>query len=343
MISDMLQSDPALEVAGIAHHGHIALAKIPQVSPDIVTLDLDMPEMDGLETLTRIREDYPHLPVLIVSALTEHGTRLTLDALAMGASDYVTKPSSIGPHSSNVDEVRKELLAKIKSLGAAHLSRYAGRPKTASEEDSSRSRIDIVAIGISTGGPNALMKLLPEIPADFPIPIVVVQHMPPLFTQFLAERLGKVCALKVKEAVHGDLLEGGTIWIAPGDHHLEMERTEKGVAVRLHQGPLENSCRPAVDPTFRSAVECYGSRVLGVIMTGMGQDGLQGTRCIYDSGGQILAQDEKTSVIWGMPRFVVEEGLPDEVLPLDKLAGAIVARTMGGHLPATDHHAEVKR
>jgi two-component system chemotaxis response regulator CheB len=343
MLSDMVQSDPALEVAGIAHHGRIALAKIPQISPDIVTLDLDMPEMDGLETLSRIRADYPNLPVLIVSALTEQGTKSTLDALAMGASDYVTKPSSILPNSSNAGEVRDELIRKIKTIGAAHISRNTGRAKPAVSEDDSRSRVEIVVIGISTGGPNALMQMLPEIPETFPVPIVVVQHMPPMFTKFLAERLAKICHLDVKEAGHGDKLEQGTIWIAPGDYHLEMLRVDRGVVTRLHQGPLENSCRPAVDPTFRSAVECYGSRVLGVIMTGMGHDGLQGSRCIYDGGGQILAQDEKTSVVWGMPRFVVEEGLPDEVLPLENMASGIIRRVMAGREAVEDSPVEAQR
>ncbi len=344
MISDMVQSDPALEVAGIAHHGYIALAKVAQVTPDIITLDLDMPEMNGLETLARLRAEYPDLPVIMVSALTERGTQLTLDALAMGASDYVTKPSGILPNSASVAEIRAELIGKIKSLGAAHLSRNAGRVRKQipDSEEGAHSRVEIVVIGVSTGGPNALMQLLPAIPADFPVPVVVVQHMPPLFTRFLAERLQKVCALPVREASRGDKLEPGTIWIAPGDHHLEMERPDHNVLVRLNQGPLENSCRPAVDPTFRSAVECYGSRVLGVVMTGMGHDGLQGARCIYDGGGQILAQDEKTSVVWGMPRFVVEEGLVDEVLPLDKLAAGIRQRVAVGRPAFSELRAESK-
>jgi two-component system chemotaxis response regulator CheB len=345
MISDMVQSDPALEVAGIAHHGYIALAKIAQVTPDIVTLDLDMPEMDGMETLTRLRAEYPDLPVIIVSVLTERGTQLTLDALAMGASDYVTKPSGVMPNAASTAEVRHELISKIKSLGAAHLSRSPGwaKKRALPTDDTAHSRVEIVVIGVSTGGPNALMQLLPEIPADFPVPVVVVQHMPPLFTRFLAERLSKVCALQVREAAHGDKLTAGTIWIAPGDHHLEMERTKHDVIIRLNQGPLENSCRPAVDPTFRSAVECFGSRVLGVIMTGMGHDGLQGSRCIYDGGGQILAQDEKTSVVWGMPRFVVEEGLPDEVLPLDRIASAIRQRVAVGRETSKEIHAEARK
>jgi two-component system chemotaxis response regulator CheB len=243
----------------------------------------------------------------------------------------VTKPSGVVPNAASAAEVRSELLGKIKSLGAAHLSRSPGRGRKHSLDDGpDHSRLEIVVIGISTGGPNALMQLLPELPADFPVPIVVVQHMPPMFTKFLAERLEKVCKLKVRETAEGDKIEAGTIWIAPGDYHLELAREHHQVVARLNQGPLENSCRPAVDPTFRSAVECYGSRVLGVVMTGMGHDGLQGSRCIYDGGGQILAQDEKTSVVWGMPRFVVEEGLPDEVLPLNRIGASIKRRAAVG-------------
>ncbi len=342
LVSDMVLSDPELEVAGVAHHGLIALAKIPQVSPDIVTLDVDMPEMDGLESLARIRADYPNLPVIMLSGLTEDGAKATIEALAMGASDYVTKPSTIGTSSTSASEVRDELLKKIKALGSRKLSQRAKSRRSAKGEPSGQSRLEVVAIGISTGGPNALVQVLPELPADFPVPVLVVQHMPPLFTRFLAERLEKLCRLRVREAVQGERLEPGTIWIAPGDFHMEIERTDKGAFIRLHQGPLENSCRPAVDPLFRSAVECFGSRVLGVVMTGMGQDGLQGSRCIHDAGGQLLAQDQQTSVIWGMPRFVTEEGLPDAVLPLERLAEAIQQRVAVGRAAKKPLSVEAK-
>lgn len=343
LVSDMILSDPALEVAGIAHHGRIALAKIPQVSPDIVTLDIDMPEMDGLETLARIRADYPDLPVIMLSGLTEDGAKFTIEALAMGASDYVTKPSGVGANATSVAEVRDELLRKIRALGEGKLNRMAkSRRKNEKGDPADKSRLEVVIIGISTGGPNALVRLLPELPADFPVPVLVVQHMPPLFTKFLAERLEKICPLAVQEAVHGEQIKPGTIWIAPGDFHMEIERKQPGVTIRLHQGPLENSCRPAVDPLFRSAVECFGSRVLGVVMTGMGHDGLQGSRCIRDAGGQILAQDQKTSVIWGMPRFVTEEGLPDEVLPLDRLAASICKRVTVGRPDSAPVQPEAK-
>jgi two-component system chemotaxis response regulator CheB len=342
LISDMVLSDPAMEVAGIAHHGRIALAKIPQVSPDIVTLDVDMPEMNGLETLARIRAEYPDLPVVMLSGLAEDGAKLTIEALAMGASDYVTKPTSVGSNAASVSEVRDELLRKIRALSEGKLRRFAQARSKDGSGDSDKSRLEAVIIGISTGGPNALVRMLPDFPADFAVPILIVQHMPPLFTKFLAERLGKICHLEVREAVSGAKLEPGVIWIAPGDFHMELERTEPGVTIRLHQGPMENSCRPAVDPLFRSAVDCFGSRVLGVVMTGMGQDGLQGARCIRDAGGQILAQDQKSSVIWGMPRFVTEEGLPDEVLPLDELAANIRKRVAVGRPAPAPAPTEVK-
>jgi len=341
LVSDMVQSDPALEVAGIAHHGRIALAKIPQIMPDIVTLDVDMPEMDGLETLTQIHAKYPGLPVIMVSGLTEAGAKLTLEALAMGAADYVMKPSGVGAHPCHAEQTRSELIGKIKALGTSKLSRQSAARTKAGPEDG-HSRVEIVVMGVSTGGPNALMQVLPGLSKDFPIPVLVVQHMPPLFTRFLAERLEKACSLRVREAVQGARLEPGTIWIAPGDFHMEVERRENGVTLRLHQGPPENSCRPSVDPAFRSAVEAYGSRVLGVVMTGMGHDGLQGARCIVDAGGQILAQDERSSVIWGMPRFVVEEDLADEVVSLGQLTEGIQRRVAAGRGKTTRPSVEAR-
>ncbi len=340
LVSDMIQSDPALEVAGIAHHGRIALAKIPQVTPDLVTLDIDMPEMDGIETLSRIRAEYPELPVIMLSGLTEDGAKLTLDALAMGAADYVTKPSGVGTNPASVEETRTELIGKIKALGMGKLIRQPSSRRKG--DDDERSRIDVVVIGISTGGPNALVRLLPELPKDFPVPVLIVQHMPPLFTKLLAERLEKSCELSVKEAVEGARIEPGTIWIAPGDYHMEMERRTSGVELHLHQGPLENSCRPSVDPTLRSAIEAYGSRVLAVIMTGMGHDGLQGARCVFDAGGQVLAQDEASSVVWGMPRFVAEEGIADEVLPLNRMADGIRRHVSVGRNEASPATAEAR-
>ncbi len=330
LISDMILSDPALEVAGIAHHGHIALAKIPQVTPDLITLDVDMPEMNGFETLIRLRRQYPHIPVIMLSGLTEEAAKLTLEALALGASDYVSKPTSVGIDAMDQSHVRQELISKIKALCAKKLVANVPADPDAGEAP----RLDVVVIGVSTGGPNALSNILPQIPAMFPVPILIVQHMPPLFTRFLAERLAGQCALPVKEAVHGCKLEPGSIWIAPGDYHMVVGKAETGLQLNIHQGPPENSCRPSVDPLFRSAVECFGSHVLGVIMTGMGQDGLQGARCIHDAGGQVIVQDEASSVVWSMPKGVVEEGIADAVVPLDQLAQDICARVDVGRRTA---------
>jgi two-component system chemotaxis response regulator CheB len=231
-------------------------------------------------------------------------------------------------------QVRQELIGKIKALCAKKLTTGVPADPAAGEAP----RLDVVVIGVSTGGPNALSNLLPRLQSSFPVPILIVQHMPPLFTRFLAERLAGQCALTVREAVHGSRPEAGSIWIAPGDYHMIVEKTEEGPRLHVHQGPPENSCRPSVDPLFRSAVECYGAHVLGVIMTGMGQDGLQGSRCIHDAGGQIVAQDEASSVVWSMPRCVVEEGIADAVLPLDQLAHDICARVEVGRRGLDEIH-----
>jgi len=188
----------------------------------------------------------------------------------------------------------------------------------------------VVAIGVSTGGPNALTELIPRIPSDLPVPILVVQHMPPLFTKVLAERLNSKGTLQVKEAAAGDRLVPGVAFIAPGNHHMVVERSGSGFALRLNQEAPENSCRPAVDVLFRSVSSCFGAAVLAVVMTGMGQDGLRGATLIHEQGGRVLVQDEKTSVVWGMPGHVAEAGLADEVLPLDRLAPAIVRRAREG-------------
>jgi two-component system chemotaxis response regulator CheB len=322
LVSEMIAADPELEVAGIAHHGSIALAKIPQVAPDVITLDVDMPVMDGLETLSRLRSEYPDLPVIIFTGLTEYGARSTIEALAMGASDYVTKPSGIGT-GGTVEQVRDDLLGKIKALGFRAI-RHQRRPSRGPVQKAP-GPMEVVVIATSTGGPNALVQLLPELGSDLPVPVLIIQHMPPLFTRFLAERLDHLSGLTVREAVEGARLEPGTVWIAPGDYHMEVERDAEGAYLHLHQGPLENSCRPSADPTLRSTVNAFGSHVLAVVMTGMGRDGLAGAKAVREAGGKVLAQDRESSVIWGMPRFVVEAGLPDEVVPLSSLGAAIRA------------------
>jgi len=332
LLTDSLAGDPDLEVVGTAADGKIALAKITQVNPDIITLDMEMPVMDGLETLTAIRKIYPKLPVIMFSTLTARGAAATLDALARGASDYVTKPANVGSVTVAVQRIREELVPKIKGLcrrPADIVSCPVIRKLTGVIAAASAS-IDVLAIGVSTGGPNALAALLPGLTAQFPVPVVIVQHMPPMFTRLLAERISAVSNLRAREGEAGALLAAGEAWVAPGDSHMEVERTAGGVKLRLHDGPPENSCRPAVDVLFRSVAKVFGNRSLAVVLTGMGQDGLIGCQFIREAGGQVLAQDEASSVVWGMPGAVSQAGLAEKVLPLNELAGEINRRIDAG-------------
>ncbi len=345
MTSQILAEDPELAIAGVAGDGKIALAKIDQVSPDLVTLDVEMPVMNGLETLAEIRKRHPKLPVIMFSTLTERGAGATIEALSLGASDYVTKPSNTMNQEEARQRIRAELIPKIKALcrapgGSARQARPASasssRPqllqmpkaRSAPTAHASQRTIDIVAIGTSTGGPNALGVVIPAFPKDFPVPIVIVQHMPPIFTRMLAERLSSRSAIPVREGVEGAALEPGVAWIAPGDFHMTLQRRAVGLRLRLNQDPQENSCRPAVDVLFRSAAETCGANVLAVVMTGMGSDGVRGAERIRHAGGEVIVQDEKTSVVWGMPGFTYNEGHADSVYPLDQLQPEITRRVL---------------
>lgn len=331
LLSDTLSGDRALEVVGTASDGRIALAKIPLLKPDLITLDIEMPVMDGLETLAAVRKLYPKLPVIMFSTLTEHGAEATLDALSLGASDYATKPSNTGSSAVAVECVRTELIPKIRALCGATplklvpipLSRPVLKVRTRSNQ-----RIEIVAIGTSTGGPNALAEVLPGIPNDFPVPIVVVQHMPPIFTRLLAERLASRSAIPVEEGSAGAVLVPGHAWIAPGNFHMNVIRAGVHQRLSLTQGPPENSCRPAVDVLFRSVAAAYGPNALAVVMTGMGSDGVRGAQDIRAAGGDIIIQDEASSVVWGMPGLVHASGLDDAAYPLDQLAAEITNRVL---------------
>ena len=329
VLGNMLASDPEIVVAGTAGNGEQALARIPDLKPDLITLDIEMPRMNGLETLVELRKLYPKLPVIMFSTLTELGAAATLDALARGASDYVTKPSHASAEVSQ-ERVREELLRKIKSLCAVRMPRKRlesePRPTTVLAVDRPQSRIDVVAIGTSTGGPNALTSLLPQFPRDLPVPIVIVQHMPPLFTRLLAERLNAIGPLKVQEGKEGQKLQRGEVWIAPGDHHMTVVRKETEVVLGLNHDAQENSCRPAVDVLFRSVAGAYGANVLAVVLTGMGADGTRGSADIRQAGGQVIVQDEASSVVWGMPGSVVAANLADRMYPLDSIAMEVVRR-----------------
>jgi two-component system chemotaxis response regulator CheB len=359
LVSDVLNGEADIDVVGTAANGRIALQKIAQVNPDVITLDVEMPDMDGIETLRQIRQTWTKLPVIMFSTLTERGAAATLDALSAGASDYVTKPANVGSVTTALARVRAELVPKIRALtgraevaepppssqpgstrpasGAPAAAGVAAAPAAAAPPRPVRSSIarsahhepEIVAIGVSTGGPNALAALLPALPENFPVPIVVVQHMPPMFTQLLAARLDSQAKVRVVEGKAGTLLEPRTVYIAPGDFHMELQRQgTTAVQIVLTQAPPENSCRPAVDVLFRSVARVYANRILGVILTGMGQDGLRGAELIHEAGGRVLAQDEASSVVWGMPGYVVRAGLADRVLPLHGIAAEIVRRVL---------------
>ncbi len=332
MLSDCLAADPELEVVGTAADGHIGLAKITQLAPDVVTLDMEMPVMDGIETLKAIRKTHPRLPVIMFSTLTERGAAATLDALTLGANDYVTKPANVGSVSVALQRIQDELVPKIKALcrrpaGSAPRPVVRVLPSAAA---AAVARIDILAIGVSTGGPNALVAMLPELAVNFPIPVVIVQHMPPLFTRLLAERISAISGRRAREGEAGAMLMPGDIWLAPGGIHMEVERAPQGARLLLHEGPPECSCRPAVDVLFRSVAQVFGKHALGVVLTGMGQDGLVGSRHIREAGGQILAQDEASSVVWGMPGAVSHAGLADKILPLSEIANEINSRVQAG-------------
>ncbi len=331
LLSETLSGDRALEVIATASDGRIALAKIAQLKPDLVTLDIEMPVMNGLETLTALRKLYPKLPVIMFSTLTEHGAAATLDALSLGASDYATKPSNTGSPALAIERIRAELIPKIKALcgiAALKVMPPPGSRPTLKVREKFKPRIEIVAIGTSTGGPNALAEVLPRIPNDFPVPIVVVQHMPPIFTRLLAERLAGRSAIPVEEGSPGAVLSPGHAWIAPGNFHMKVTRTGLTSRLNLNQGPPENSCRPAVDVLFRSVAAAYGANVLGVVMTGMGSDGVLGAQDICDAGGNVIIQDENSSVVWGMPGLVHASGLDDAAYPLDQLAPEITRRVL---------------
>lgn len=340
LVTDILSGDSEIEVAGIAANGRIALDKITQLNPDIVTMDVEMPEMNGLEALAALRKTHPKLPVIMFSTLTERGGVTTLEALSLGATDYVTKPSNVGSATAGQERVREELIPKIKALcgrrqvftaNAVALSpTLRNRITSPAMQTPSGKMVEIVAIGVSTGGPNALAALLPDIPASLPVPVVIVQHMPPVFTRLLAERLNASSPLTVREGTAGYELKPAEAWIAPGNYHMVLEKTALGSRIALQQEAQENSCRPAVDVLFRSVERIYGGATLAVILTGMGQDGLRGCEMIREAGGQILVQDEASSVVWGMPGYVANAGLADKVLPLDQIAGEIVRRVMTG-------------
>lgn len=347
LLTSVIADDPEFEVVGTAANGRLALAKLATVQPDVVTLDVEMPELDGVATLREIRKLYPRLPVVMFSTLTARGATTTLDALAAGASDYVTKPANVGSVVAGMQAVREQLVPKLKALcgratasgalglaGRAAALTAAKPPLPARRPPAVPSRIDLVAIGCSTGGPNALQDVLGLLPAQFPVPVVIVQHMPPVFTSYLAQRLTSKCRLPVHEASDGQALLPGQAFLAPGGFHLTVARREGRLVLRTNEDPPENSCRPAVDVLFRSVADLYGAHLLAVILTGMGQDGLIGCQKVVARGGRVIAQDEATSVVWGMPGAVAAAGLHEALVPLAQIGPEIVRIVSAGRAAA---------
>jgi len=319
IISDMLNSDPELTVVGSARDGLEALKQIEKLHPDVITLDVTMPRMDGLTALKHIMNEQP-LPVIIVSSFTREGAETTLKALELGAFDYVLKPS--GAVFLDMHRIREDLIGKIK---ASKQARFLKRslPVAQSLKQTTELSEKVILIGASTGGPPAIEHILLSLPENIP-PTLIVQHMPPSFTKFFAERLSIICKFKVKEAEENDPITRNRALIAPGGYHMTVETDEK---VHLNQNPPLHGVRPAVDCMMETAANVYSSKTLGVLLTGMGQDGAQGMKAIKKAGGFTIAQDEKTSTIFGMPKAAIELNCIDKVLPLPEIAQEIMHMT----------------
>jgi len=351
LLRSVVSADAGLEVCGTAADGASALNCLGALRPDLILLDVEMPVMDGLATLRELRKRGHKMPVIVCSSLTQRGAKVTVEALASGASDYVAKPSGQSNREAAVHALGQELGPKIHALthqdvllpqGASGNTRanqaspvfpgLARPPLLAPQAPPQRAQAiqsspTVLVIGVSTGGPAALDVLLPALPASFPLPVLIVQHMPELFTKLLAERLDGRCKLRVREAAEGDAVRPGTISIARGNWHMEVVAAARGGSshtLRLNQGPMENHCRPAVDVLFRSTAAVYGPGTLAVVLTGMGSDGLVGSRMIREHGGTVLAQDQASSTVWGMPGAVTHAGLAHRVLSLHDLAPEIL-------------------
>ncbi len=340
-VSDILAEIPGVEVVGTANNGKIAMMKIASLKPDLLTLDIEMPEMNGLDVLRAIRTEAPDVGAIVLSTLTHKGGDLTIKALELGAFDYITKPET-GSIEESKQAIKKVLALLLKSYsrhlemkkilrGGNYNKKYqsADMPSRSISSTVTReirkSKAEIIGIGVSTGGPKALTVMMPKIPVNINVPILIVQHMPPLFTSSLAKSLDAHCSIEVKEAEDGEVLRPNVAFIAPGGKQMKVVASADGLnrILRITDDPPENSCKPSVDYLFRSIAEHYVGRSAGVIMTGMGSDGTQGLRMMKRNGSLIIAQDEPTCVVFGMPKKPIDEGIVDVIAPLDRLADEI--------------------
>ncbi len=322
----MLSDVPYIDVVGTATNGKIALTKIPSLQPDAMILDVEMPEMDGIETLKALRDQHPSIKAIMLSIHTSRGAQKTLEALSLGAIDFVEKPSGSSDYRIHLQQIRNDLLPKLRLLELQKSFLPSKKPPQPSKRISlavQHKECEVIAIACSTGGPNALSVLLPEIVSDVMAGILIVQHMPPLFTKQLALSLNQKTPFSVREASTGDAVTPGTVFIAPGNYHMMVKTLKTEKRITLHQGPLENGSRPSANVLFRSVSEIYGNRALGIVLTGMGKDGLEGVKEMKAQGATIIAQDKDSSVAWGMPRSIVEAELADFILPLDEIARTV--------------------
>lgn len=344
VVRDALAEIPGIEVVGVAADGRVALEKIESLSPDLVTLDVEMPELDGLGVLNALQAKPERPTVLILSSLSGESASSTAKALRLGAFDVIVKPSG-----GSLDENRQALSSAIQPvvaeiLGQAKKSARSfpaevveASPVVVSGKPSPFPKTNIlppvaVLIGISTGGPSALNELLPKLGANFPVPIIIVQHMPPMFTQSLAEQLDRVCQLKVHEAVDGQICRAGEVYIAPGGKQMGLIKNKLTIELQVNNDPPEQSCRPSVNYLFRSAAQQLNGRCLAIVMTGMGDDGLIGGRLLKTEGVTLFAQSEETCTVYGMPRAIVENQLADRIVPLPSLAAEIENAVQAGVL-----------
>lgn len=364
MLTRFMEESGDIDVIASVGDGERALTALDRYDVDVVVLDIEMPRMDGLTALPKIIEKCPHVQVIMASTLTLRNAGISMKAMNLGAADYVAKPTSSGElHSA--DNFKRELVDKVRALGGAvkrrrlrraGLSSAAAPRKTAGvtareRPTTGRANVlkgmarqsddielrpaqkfipDVITIGSSTGGPQALFKVLKNLGTNVKQPILITQHMPPTFTTILAEHVGKASGLPTVEASDGAVIEGGHIYIAPGDFHMLVESKGVQKVIKLTQDPPENFCRPAVDPMLRSVVKSYGSKILTVILTGMGSDGCKGSQAVVDAGGNVIAQDEETSVVWGMPGAVSTAGICSAILPLDEVGAEIKKIAVGG-------------
>ncbi len=340
-LTRILEKDPNIKVIGTAHDGQDAIEKVKQLDPDIVTLDVEMPKMNGIEALKVIMKEYPR-PVVMISSLTKEGAKVTIEALSLGAVDFIPKElyqSSVA--GINLEKLEQQLLEKIKVIAQKRVQ-FSSSPSTfvstfsSSNSSTIQSRpvsrptvrkgmVDVVVIGVSTGGPTALQKVISKLPPDIPVPGIIIQHMPPAFTGPLAKRLSSLGGPTVKEAEKGERLAPGKFLVVPGAYHMQLKKIGSIVQVMLTEEPKDAIYHPSIDLTISSAADVFGHKTLAVILTGMGKDGLEGVKKVKEKGGKVIAQDESTSVVYGMPKAVVESGLADKVVPIDKIADAIMS------------------